>query len=55
MKRKTSKPLALNKETLRHLEDLSESLLQEAAGGSVNTWSCSCQCSGGNNSRTCCL
>jgi hypothetical protein len=57
MKRKTSKPLALNKETLRHLENLSGELLREAAGGAttVYTWSCSCDCSGGNNSKTCCL
>lgn len=55
MKRRTSKPLALNKETLRHLEDLSGSLLQEAAGGTVYTWSCSCDCSNGDNTQTCCF
>ncbi len=57
MKRKSSKPLALNKETLRHLENLSGELLREAAGGAttVYTWSCSCECSGGNNSKTCCV
>jgi hypothetical protein len=53
MKRKISKPLALNKETLRHLEDLSGKLLQEAAGGTY-TWSCSCECSNGNMTKTCC-
>jgi hypothetical protein len=53
MKLKTAKPLLLNKETLRNLEELSGTLLQEAAGGTY-TWSCSCNCSGGQNSRGCC-
>ena len=54
MKGKTAKALVLSKETLRNLEELSGKALQEAAGGTVYTWSCSCNCSGGQNTRTCC-
>jgi hypothetical protein len=52
MKKKTSKPLVLSKETLRYL-DLSGKELQEAAGGTY-TWSCSCECSDGDATKTCC-
>ena len=53
MKTKTAKALVLSKETLKNLEDLSGKSLEEAAGGTY-TWSCSCNCSGGQNSRGCC-
>ena len=53
MKARTAKALVLSKETLRNLEELSGNSLQEAAGG-VYTWSCSCLCSGGQNTKTCC-
>jgi hypothetical protein len=53
MKRTTSKPLALSKETLRSLAGES---LKEAAGGTY-TWSCSCDCSACQRaaSKSCCL
>jgi hypothetical protein len=54
MKAKTAKALVLSKETLRNLVELSGKSLQEAAGGTY-TWSCSCNCSGGQNTKTCCL
>ncbi len=41
MKRKTSKPLALNKETLRVLEDVSKESLEKVAGGSTGSYCCS--------------
>lgn len=55
MKKRTSKPLVLSKETLMHLEELPGRSLQEAAGGTAYTASCSCECSGGDGStRRCC-
>jgi hypothetical protein len=53
MKGRTAKALVLSKETLRNLEELSGKSLQEAVGGTY-TWSCSCRCSGGQNSKGCC-
>jgi hypothetical protein len=53
MKTKTAKALVLSKETLKNLEDLSGKSLEEAAGGTY-TWSCSCLCSGGQNTKRCC-
>jgi hypothetical protein len=57
MKTKGGKPLALNRETLRNLEDLSGALLREAAAGTSPTASCSCDCSACNRpaSKSCCL
>ena len=55
MKRKTAKSLVLSKETLRNLEEGKS--LQQAAGGLVPTWSCSCECSNCQRaeSKSCCL
>ena len=54
MKRKTSKSLVLNKETLRVLEDVSREGLQEVAGGSTGSYCCSA-CGNDEPSKSCCL
>lgn len=54
MKRKTSKPLALNKETLGALEDVSREGLEKVAGGSTGSYCCS-DCGDDGGSKSCCL
>jgi hypothetical protein len=52
MKKKTSKPLVLSKETVRALVDVSRESLQEVAGGSTGSYCCSC---GSGESQSCCF
>jgi len=58
MRRNTAKPLALSKETLKNLTDLSGKTLEGVVGGTSYPLNCSqsnCPSCGDNTKRWCCL